>query len=283
MSKKIKNFAILIEFIVGSGLAIFFHQILHYPEAAYTIFGIGILLSLVTYLIREDIEKTGEGLLEHYHRAHELTFAVVRISNPECQNKAQELLASAMGTMSLLQQGYIPMDEVEFYLEGVKQMGHAVNRVKAADRVTTEWDSRGVLHNFYQSNLRAIERGVKITRIFVVDHTDLTDSAFQKVLLTQYCGGIDVRVAFHDELPSATDITSRNTDSSFDFAIYDNRMITDVFSKPGKYFGRKTSEPVEVEKYIRLYELVENSAYPITTEDDKVMLAGEVFPIAESG
>jgi len=280
MSKKIKDFAILIEFLMGSGLAIFFHQVLHYPEAAYTIFGIGILLSLATYLMREDIEKTREELLELYHKAHELTFAVVRISDPECQNKAQELLASTMGTISLLQQGYIPMDEVEFYLEGTKQMEHAINHVKAADRVTTEWDSRGVLHNFYEANLRAIERGVKITRIFVVNRADLTDPDFQKVLSTQSSGGIDVRVAFHDELPSATDITSRNTDSSFDFAIYDDRVITDVFSKPGKYFGRKTSEPVEVTKYLHLYELVEHSAYTVTLEDDKVILAGEVVPLA---
>jgi len=280
MNKKIKNIAVLIEFLAGSGLAIFFHQILHYPEAAYTIFGIGILLSLVTYLVREDIEKTREELLERYHQAHELTFAIVRISDAECQSKAQELLASTMGTISLLQQGYIPMDDVEFYLEGAKQMDHAINHVKTADRITTGWDSRGVLHNFYQANLRAIERGVKIIRIFVVNRENLAEPNFQKVLMTQCSDGIDVRVAFHEELPSATDITSRNTDSSFDFAIYDDRVITDVFSKPGKYFGRKTGTPVEVAKYLHLYELVEHSAYAVTLEGDEVILAGEVIPLA---
>lgn len=277
MNKKIKNIAVLVEFLAGSGLAIFFHQVLHYPEAAYTIFGIGILLSLVTYLLREDIEKTREELLELYHQAHELTFAIVRISDPECQNKAQELLTSTMGTISLLRQGYIPMDEAEFYMEGAKQMEHAVNHVKTADRITTEWDSRGVLHNFYQANLRAIERGVKITRIFVVNRENLADPDFQKILITQCNGGIDVRVAFHEELPSATDTTSRNTDSSFDFAIYDDRVITDVFSKPGKYFGRKTSTPVEVTKYLHLYELVEHSAYAVTLEGDALILAGEAI------
>lgn len=280
MNNKIKSIAVLIEFLAGSGLAIFFHQVLHYPEAAYTIFGIGILLSLVTYLVREDIEKSREELIELYHQAHELTFAIVRISDPECQNKAQELLASTMGTISLLQQGYIPMDEAKFYLEGAKQMEHAVSHVKTTDRITTEWDSRGVLHNFYQANLRAIERGVKITRIFVIDRENLAEPDFQKVLITQCSGGIDVRVAFHEELPSATDITSRNTDSSFDFAIYDDRVITDVFSKSGKYFGRKTSAPLEVAKYLHLYELVEHSAYAVTLDDDKVILAGEAIPLA---
>lgn len=280
MNKKMQNMAVLIEFLAGSGLAIFFHRVLRYPEAAYTIFGIGVLLSLVTYLLREDIEKTRAELLEKYHQAHALTFAIARISDPECQSKAHELMASAMRTISLLQQGYIPMDETEFYLEGAKQMEQAVHQAKMTDRITTGWDSRGALHNFYQANLRAIERGVKITRIFVVNRENLTEPDFQKVLLTQCRNDIDVRIAFRDELPSATNISNRDTDSSFDFAIYDDRVITDVFSKPGKYFGRKTSEPVEVAKYLHLYELVEHSAYAVTLEDDKVILAGDVISLA---
>jgi hypothetical protein len=114
MNKKMHNIAVLIEFLVGSGLAIFFHKVLGHSEVAYTIFGVSILLSLVTYLLQEDIEKTRAELLAQYQRAHELTFAIARISDPECQSKAHELIASAMRTISLLQQGYIPMDETEF-------------------------------------------------------------------------------------------------------------------------------------------------------------------------
>ena len=277
---KIQNIAVLIEFLTGSGLAIFFHRVLQYPEAAYTIFGIGILLSLATYLLRGKIENTREQLLEQYHQAHELTFAIARISDLECQSKAHELMESAMRTILLLQQGYIPMDETEFNLEGAKQMEHAVHDAKMVDRITTGWDSRGALHNFYQANLRAIERGVKITRIFVVNRETLAEPDFQKVLLTQHSNDINVRIAFHDELPSTTNISNRNTDSSFDFAIYDDRVVTDVFSKPGKYFGRKTSEPVEVAKYLHLYELIEHSAYAVTLEDDKIILAGDIIPFA---
>ena len=280
MSIKIRKIAVLIEFLAGSALAVFFHQVLRYPEAAYTIFGIGVLLSLVTYLLREDIEKTRSELLEQYHQSHELTFAVAGISDPECQSKARELVASAMRTISLLQKGYIPMDETEFNLEGAKQMEQAVHHARIVDRITTGWDSRGALHNFYQANLRAIERGVKITRIFVVNRENLAEPDFQKVLLTQYRNNINVRIAFHDELPSTTNISNRDTDSSFDFSIYDDRVITDVFSKPGKYFGRKTSEPSEVAKYVHLYELVEHSSYAVAIEDDKVILAGDVVPPA---
>lgn len=279
MNIKIRKIAVLIEFLAGSALAVFFHQVLRYPEAAYTIFGIGVLLSLVTYLLREDIEKTRAELLEQYSQAHELTFAIAGISDSECQSKAHELMASAMRTIALLQKGYIPMDETEFNLEGAKQMELSAHHAKIVDRITTGWDTRGALHNFYQANLRAIERGVKITRIFVVNRENLAEADFQKVLLTQRRNNIDVRIAFHDELPSTTNISNRDTDSSFDFSIYDDRVITDVFSKPGKYFGRKTSETVEVSKYIHLYELVEHSSYAITIEDDKVILAGGIMPL----
>ena len=280
MHKKIKDMAVLIEFLAGSGLAIFFHLVLHYPEAAYITFGVGVLLSLVTYLLREDIEKTREGLIEQYNQAHEVTFAISRISDPECQTKAHELMAATMRTIALLQQGYIPMDETEFYLEGAKQMEQAHRHAKAVDPLTTGWDSRGALLNFYQANLRALDRGVRITRIFVINREELAEADVQKVLLAQYRDDIDVRIAFRDELPSASDISNRDTNSSFDFAIYDDRVVTDVYSQPGKYFGRKTTETGEVAKYLHLYDLIEHSAHAVTMDEERIIPAGDIISIA---
>ncbi len=280
MNKKIKEMAVLIEFLAGSGLALFFHLVLHYPEAAYSIFGIGALLSLATYLLREDIEKTREGLLEQYHQAHELTFAISRISDPECKVKAHELMAGTLRTITLLQQGFIPMEETEFYLEGAKQMEHAVSHAKAVDPLTMGWDSRGALINFYQANLRALDRGVRITRIFVIGREELALPDAQKVLQAQYRDNIDVRVAFRDELPSVSEIGSTGSTSSFDFAIYDDRTVTDAFGQAGKYFGRKTAETAEVAKYVHLYDLIEHSAHALSLDGDRVILASEVIPLA---
>ena len=60
MNKTNQNIAVFIEFLVGSGLAIFFHLVLKYSEAAYIIFGIGLLLSFATYLIEREVDKTKE-------------------------------------------------------------------------------------------------------------------------------------------------------------------------------------------------------------------------------
>ncbi len=273
MHKKIKHVAVFIEFLAGAGLAILFHWVLNYREAAYIIFAVGVLLSLATYLLRDDMESTREVLIEQYRQAHELTFAIAQISDPDCQAKAHEMVAGVKRTISLLQQGFIPLDDTEFYLEGAKLCDQATQHVKAVDPLTSGWGSRGALLNFYQSNLRALERGVRITRIFVVGRDELTDPEAQKILLNQLQDGIDVRIAFRDELPTASDISGRDTNSSCDFAVYDNKAATDVFVQPGKYYGRKTGHPAEVARYQRLYDLIEHSAHAITVEDDRLVLA----------
>jgi hypothetical protein len=280
MNKKIHDMAVFIEFLAGSGLAIFFHMVLHNEMAAYLVFGMGVLLSLVTYLVREDIEKTKTSLLGQYLQVHEIPFALAQIGDAECQARAHELLAGTMKSIAMLQQGYIPLDEMEFYLEGARLSGQATYEIKAVDPLTSGWLSRGALINFYQSNLRALDRGVRITRIFVTGRDDLADPEVQKVLLTQYQDDIDVRIAFRDELPAAIDISGRDTNSSFDFAVYDGRAVTDVFAQSGKYYGRKSCQPAEVAKYLYLYELLEHSAHPVTVDNDRIIPAGEAIPLA---
>ena len=279
-SKNIQNMAVLIEFLAGSGLAIFFHLVLHSPEVAYNIFGIGILLSLATYLIREDLEKTRNELIGQYHQAHEVTFAIAQICDAECHSKAEAMLSGIKRTIVQLQQGFIPLDETEFYLEGAKCTDHAMRRMKTVDPITNGWYTRGALVNYYQSNLRALERGVAITRIFVMNHEDLDDPDSQKIMLAHYRDGIDIRIAFREELPTASNMTGRDTNSSFDFAIFDDQVATEVFPQSGTYFGRKTSQAVNVDKLLQFYELIEHSSHVLAIEDERIILASDALKIA---
>ena len=279
MHKNIHKMAVLIEFLAGSGLAIFFHLVLHNAEAAYIIFGLGILLSLATYLLREDIKQTQEKLIDQYDHAHEIPLTIALITDPECRAKAHEIVAGAQRTLALLLQGYVPLDETEFYMKGTKYMDKSHKRVKAVDPVTVGWDSRGALLKYYQANLRALERGVQVTRIFVLNREELADAEVQKVLLLQLRDGIEVRIAHRDELPTASDTSGRDTDSSFDFAIYDDKVATEVFSQPGKYFGRKTREPALVGNYKGLFDLIEHGSHTVAVEDNRVVLAADTLTL----
>ncbi|MBJ6726346.1 hypothetical protein [Geomesophilobacter sediminis] len=279
MQSKVQSMAIFIEFIAGSGLAIFFHFVLHHPEAAYLIFGVGILLSLATYLLREDIELTRAALMEQYDHAHDLTFTMAQITDPECRDKAQEILASTQRTFALLRQGYVPLDETEFYMKGTKYFGEARQRVRAVDPLTVHWDSRGALVNYYQANLRALERGVTITRIFVIPREELGAPEVQKVLMQQKRDGVEVRVAFREELPTATAIGGRDTTGAFDFAIYDEKVATEVFGQPGKYFGRKTRDPALVESYLHLFSLIEHGSHALSADEETVPTPSVPLPL----
>jgi hypothetical protein len=57
-------------------------------------------------------------------------------------------------------------------------------------------------------------------------------------------------------------------------------VVTDVFGQQGKYFGRKTSEPVEVAKYLHLYDLIEHSAHAVALDGDSIILSSEVIALA---
>jgi hypothetical protein len=274
-SKKVHNMAVLIEFMAGAGLAIFFHLVLDSPQVAYNIFGIGILLSLATYLLREDLDKTRLELIDQYHQAHEVTFAISKISDAECHAKAESMLTGIKRTIVLLQQGFIPLDETEFYLESAKCSDQAIRRMKTVDPITNGWHTRGAMVNYYQSNLRALDRGVAITRIFVMNHEELSDPESQKVLLAQHNDDIEIRIAYREELPTASNLSGRDTNSSFDFAIYDDHIATEVFPQSGTYFGRKTSQAVNLDKFLRLYELIEHSSHAIAVEDERVIIASD--------
>jgi hypothetical protein len=278
MHKKINNISIFIEFLAGSGLAVFFHLVLDHAEAAYIIFGVGILLSLATYLLREDNEETREKLIDQYNHAHEITFTIAQITDPECRETACEILAGTQRTLALLLQGYVPLDETEFYLKGTKYFGESTRWVKAVNPMTTGWDSRGALLNFYQANLRALGRGVQVTRIFVLNREDLTDEEVQKVLLQQLRDKIEVRITYRDELPAVSETSGRNTASSFDFAIYDGKVAIEVFSQPGRYFGRKTRTPALVANYQHLFDLIEHGSHVVTEENGRVVLAADALP-----
>lgn len=276
-SQSIYNMAVFIEFLAGAGLAIFFHLVLHSPDVAYSIFGIGVLLSLATYLLREDLEKTRHELISQYHQAHEVIFAIAQISDAECHSKAEAMLSGIKRTIVQLQQGFIPLDETEFYLEGAKCSEMAVRRLKSVDPITNGWHARGALVNYYQSNMRALERGVTVTRIFVMNREELSDPDAQKIMLAQHHDGIEVRIAFREELPAASSMSGRDTNSSFDFAIYDDHVATEVFPKSGTYFGRKTSQAVNVDIFMKYYELIEHSAHIIAVEDEQIILASDIL------
>lgn len=271
MHVKLREMAVFIEFIAGSGLALFFHLALGFEQLAYGIFGVGVLLSLATWLLREDIEKARDHLDQRYQMAHEITFALATCEDPECQAKGRDLCTQMMGTIRLLQQGAVPLEEAEFYLEGARCSDQARHQIKSVDPLISGLDKRDALLNLLQANLHALDRGVAVTRIFIANRGDLVDPEAQRTLISQLRGGIDVRIAWREDLPASVVTSGGDIESSLDFAVYDERAVLDVFVRPGKYYGLKTSKPEKVASYVNLFELIKHSAHAAVEENGAVV------------
>lgn len=267
IKSRFQSMAALIEFLVGGGLGIFFHWVLHNKDASYTIFGIGTLMSLATYLIKEQMGHVRTNLLEQYRHCHEVTFALASISDPACQAKAQELFSTLSVNIPLLQKGYIPLDESEFYLEAAKAADAAEKTIDAIDTLFPRWTPYGGIVNFYQANLRAVERGVKVRRVFFITREEFRSSDVEKIILTQISDGIDIRIVFRDEIPA---VTGWGSSSSFNFTVYDGRVVTEVEAGHRTFFGIKTTQKQEVEQFLRLFTLLEHSTHRIVLKDGRV-------------
>jgi hypothetical protein len=264
-----QRMAALIEFVVGAGLAIFFHMVLEEKGAALSIFGLGLLLSVATWLLREDIVEVRERMLEDYREFHELPDAMRRIEDPECLFKARQIIARVKRNMSLLQRGFIPMDETEFMLEATKAADAAQQILKSVNPLTPGWDTRGAIIKYYQANKRALERGVKIKRTFVMRREQLPEADVQKMLRTHYEDGIEVKVIYRDELPAGGE-AGWAQDCSFNFGVYDDRLVVDV-SAPAPYYGVRTSQHAELIRYLQLFDFVEHASHAVMLRDNEIV------------
>ena len=259
----------LIEFVVASGLAIFFHMVLEEKEAALSIFGIGMLLSLATWLLREDIIEMREKIVDDYREFHALPDAMNRIDDPDCLIKAKKIVDRVTRNMSLLQRGFIPMDETEFMMEATKAADATERSLVSVNQLTAGWDTRGAIIRYYQANKQAIKRGVKVTRIFVLWRAQLPECDVQKMLKTHYDDGIGVRVIYRDELPTCGEVGWAKA-CSYNFGVYDDRLVVDVCA-PAPYFGIKTSHREEVLRYLHLYEMVDHSSHGVILQEGEII------------
>ncbi|HXE97367.1 MAG TPA: hypothetical protein VN642_13235 [Dongiaceae bacterium] len=266
---RMQKMAALIEFVVSAVLAVFFHMALHEQAVALTVFGVGLLLSLATWLLREDINEIREKLLEEYREFHELPDAMRRIEDPECLKKAREIIARITRNMSLLQRGFIPMDETEFMMEATKAADAAQQTLRSVNPLTPGWDTRGVIIKYYQANRRALERGVKVTRTFVMRRDQLAEAEVQKLLRTHHMDGIEVKVAYRDELPAGEEVGWAK-DCSYNFGVFDNKIVVDV-SAPVPYYGVKTTQRAELVRYLRMLDLVDHASHGVALRDDEIV------------
>ena len=53
-----------------------------------------------------------------------------------------------------------------------------------------------------------------------------------------------------------------------------------MFLQAGTYFGRKTAQAVNVERFLKLFELIEHSSHTVAMEDERIILASDSIKLA---
>lgn len=263
---KMQKMAAFIEFIVGAGLAIVFHLVLHDAVSAFLIFGVGLLLSLSTWLLREDIVEIREKLLDEYREFHEFPNAMRKIEDAECLRKAKEILVRVTRNLKLLQRGFIPLNETEFMLEATKAANMTKSTVKSVCPLVG-WDMRRSVEKYYQSNKQALDRGVTITRLFILRRERYLEEDVQKILRAQHDDGIEVKVVYRDEIPRGEAGWSKHC--SFNFEVFDDWLVLDA-SAPMPYYGVKTVQRPELTRYHQMFDLVDHVSHIMTFDMDEV-------------
>jgi hypothetical protein len=118
--------------------------VLHYPEAAHIVFGIGILI-IATYLIGDEIMKLQKMFNNLDEGSKDITEALSAVNDPEYQLNSRDLLNVFKKNLEMLRDHYLQLTEAEFYFEVSEALEPTKHRLKSADPLHVDWMSRDAL------------------------------------------------------------------------------------------------------------------------------------------
>lgn len=163
------------------------------------------------------------------------------------KNRAEHSIVECRNTMYGMAEGHLTVEPRSAFSFGEVMMDNVKNSYKhvAASPDIAYWRKtyaqKGTI-----AKISAIERGVKVTRIFVQKLETLKEIV--DVLKMQSSNGIQVYVAFQDELPK---------NLCYDYVIADDSAAAQmVTSANGEYRQQAiTIDPIEVENLVKSFEL----------------------------
>ena len=211
----------------------------------------------------DEIMKAQHVLKNFDQSSKDITDVLSAINDPECQLKSGELLRVFKNNLEMLKHNYLLLTEAEFHLEVAKALEQTQHCLKAVVSIQVNEDSQGALFNYYEATLQAMTRGVQITKIFVTRRQELLNRNIQKILYKLHQDGMDVRIAYLEDLQWLSDDINVHT---LNFAIYNDGLITDRASNKSNYFGKRTTNPAEIDKYIGFFDLISVHSHRFASE-----------------
>ena len=251
----------LLEFLVAAGLALLFHFGLRLEHEAYVLFGIGVLLTLAVHLILDRMHSLHCRVYEAIGRVTRLDTTLERITDPEGVVKGRAVIDTANRVLTLLSQGTIPLTEGEYYFEASRCLDrckHEIVAVNSAD--VSDWIGKVQKQNYYRDQVRTRQRGVAISRIFVLHRNELSDQDILRTVTHQRDDGIMVRIAYYEDLGFSW---RDRSEMSTNFVLFDREVLVARIPLLGIYYGTKSHVPDDIERYHRVYDILDHHARPL--------------------
>ena len=175
-------------------------------ETTWIIFSVGSVITITVSLLEQKVVDT---VSDEIDAKIEVFSALARVKDPELYRLAQQALSDCLEKIKNYGDGIITLPD----------MAHMTNRLSTCQESyqATFWvptlqslyalQDTSAGRSYYELNLQALKRGVKIERIFIFNKQDVLDENGQfvdkrakDILLGQSSDGVVVRVAWVDDL-----------------------------------------------------------------------------------
>jgi len=183
------------------------------------------------------------------------------IKDPELYQIAQTSLSEYIEKLKSLKDGIIPTTEYSHHTTRLSQCQKSFQAIYWANSSESIYKNEDTFagKNYYELNVEAVQRGVKIDRIFILNKADMLNSEEKfhdkkalKIIKQQQENGINVRICWTENLKEFPD--SKNLFR--DFGIIDNIEVMEQLygagnSRPG---SKLIKQEYEVRKCREIFQ-----------------------------
>jgi hypothetical protein len=200
------------------------------PSQVYLPVIIGFLITATASLLKAE-------LLERIDSGSRIQNLLNQIEREDLHKKGVEAVQECENVLEDLSRGIITPRSAELFkilVERASRTQHSIRATHLAQDISFlhNWEESQGHKNYYQANLSALKRGVKIERLFLLRRGDIinetTGPRALKIMEDQRNAGIEVFVTW---------LESIDPETAEDFIVFDNEEI--VISYPlaeGKYY-----------------------------------------------
>lgn len=231
---------------VAAGLVGLLARYLNIPAEAYLPTAIGFLITASAILVKREI-------VSHLH----LYRTAAEIEDTELRQHAMHQIQECAEKLESIKQGILRLSPEEFFryivdrMDGVRESVQAIHMALDLEAMLI-WEEDPGVRNYYQANRRAVAKGVRIQRIFLLDPRVALHERANAVLSQQDRDGIEVLIKV---------VRAGEVEGIEEFMLYDRRDVQVNERLPaGRYTGVSIVKGARVASYEKRFLNLKASA-----------------------